>query len=849
MARSDGAVYIQTLVDTKGFDKGMNTIEKRLDNLSGAVKKLGGVIASVFAVQQLVRFGKEAVELGSDLQEVQNVVDVTFTSMAKQVNEFAKSAGESAGLSETMAKRYVGTFGAMAKAFGFVEQDAFNMSTSLTQLAGDVASFYNITQDEAYTKLKSVFSGETETLKDLGIVMTQSALDAYAMAKGFNKTTRQMTEQEKVALRYQFILDQLSSAQGDFARTSDSWANQVRILSLNFDTFKANVGKALINIFTPFLKMLNQIVSKMAQLSQYFVAFSEMLVGKSTSGGGGSPNKTLQNISSGFDDVSNSAEKAKKAQAKYLSGLDEIRTFTSSDKEEGSSSGFDISGLQNTTGVLENELSNTADLIAELEQRFPKLIKFLKDSFEKIKEIIHDFSVGDFYEAGQDISDLVVSIFDFFSDAIDSVDWKGLGNKIGDFLAGIDWIRIITSALKLKINIWKAIAELWFGSFQKAPFETFFLTAFGVLNFTPLGKLLAGNIITSLTSALKKGNFAKKISEAFTLALGGAGTFKESFTAIFGSVGTIISGIVAVVGGAITAIVNFIDMLNEGFSWFNEIMMLIGVAFTTVGAILLGAPAVVAGVVAGITASIATLIVVVKDNWETITEVFTQFDNYLQTVFEKDWTESFVILGEIFNAFSHTLNDLWNGSIKTTFQGIVNFISGVFTGDWRRAWEGVKSIFEGIMNGFKAVAEAPINAIIGAFNGLISGLEKGLNHVIDMINDIEFDVPDWIPVVGGKSFNINIPKIKAPKIPYLATGAVIPPNAPFLAMLGDQKSGTNVEAPLSTIEQAVRNVVGNGAGQVIHAHLYLDGKEILTSVIDTAKFQQATTGLNPLLLG
>ena len=849
MARSDGAVYIETLVDTQGFGRGMNTIERRLNNLSGAVKRLGGVIASVFAIQQLVAFGKEAIKLGSDLEEVQNVVDVTFTSMSKQVDEFAKNAQKSAGLSETMAKRYVGTFGAMAKAFGFVEHDAFNMSTTLAQLAGDVASFYNITQDEAYTKLKSVFSGETETLKDLGIVMTQSALDAYAMAKGFNKTTRQMTEQEKVALRYQFILDQLSTAQGDFARTSDSWANQVRILSLNFDTFKANVGKALINIFTPFLKMLNQIVEKMAQFSAYFVAFSEMLFGKSSSGGG-SPNKTLETISSGYEDVANSAQKAKKAQSQYLSGLDEIRTFTSSQKEEGGgSSGFDISGLQNTTGVLEDELTNTADLIAELEQRFPRLIKFLKDSFEKIKEILYDFSVGDFYEAGQDISDLVVGIFDFFSDAIDSVDWKGLGNKIGEFLAGIDWLRIITSALKLKINIWKAIAELWFGSFQKAPFETVFLTAFGMLNFTPLGKLLAGKIITSLTGAFKKGGLVSKLKEVFQLALGGAGTFKESFTAIFGNVGTIISGIVAVVSGAITAIVNFIDMLNEGFSWFNEIMMLIGVAFTTVGAILLGAPAVVAGVVAGITASIATLIVVVKDNWETITEVFTQFDNYLQTVFEKDWTESFGILGEIFNAFSHTLNDLWNGSIKTTFQGIVNFISGVFTGDWRRAWEGVKSIFEGIMNGFKAVAEAPINAIIGAFNGLISGLEKGLNHVIDMINDIEFDVPDWIPVVGGKSFNINIPKIKAPKIPYLATGAVIPPNAPFLAMLGDQKSGTNVEAPLSTIEQAVRNVVGNGAGQVIHAHLYLDGKEILTSVIDTAKFQQATTGLNPLLLG
>ena len=227
-----------------------------------------------------------------------------------------------------MTKKFVD---AGCKAFGFAESEAFSMSTALTQLAGDVASFYNISQDEAYTKLKSVFTGETETLKDLGVVMTQNALDSYALAKGMGKTTKQMSEQEKVALRYSFVLDQLSAAQGDFARTSDSWANQTRILSLNFDTFKANIGQALINIFTPFLKIINQIVSKMAQLSSYFVAFSEMLVGKSTSGGGGSPGAVLEDLAGGYDDVTDSAQKAEKAQNKYLSGLDEIRTFTSKD--------------------------------------------------------------------------------------------------------------------------------------------------------------------------------------------------------------------------------------------------------------------------------------------------------------------------------------------------------------------------------------------------------------------------------------------------------------------------------------------------------------------------------------
>lgn len=139
--------------------------------------------------------------------------------MSKQVDTFAQGAAASFGLSETMAKKFTGTFGAMAKAFGFNEKAAYEMSTALTGLAGDVASFYNISQDEAYTKLKSVFTGETESLKDLGVVMTQSALDSYTLANGFGKTTKAMSEGEKVALRYKFVQDQLALASGDFIRT------------------------------------------------------------------------------------------------------------------------------------------------------------------------------------------------------------------------------------------------------------------------------------------------------------------------------------------------------------------------------------------------------------------------------------------------------------------------------------------------------------------------------------------------------------------------------------------------------------------------------------------------------
>lgn len=199
--------------------------------------------ASIVAITAAAaKFTKSALQLASDLEEVQNVVDVAFGDMSKSVDVWAKSASQNFGLSETLAKKYAGLYGAMSKSFGFANEDAAKMGTTLAGLAGDVSSFYNINSDDAYKKLKSVFSGETETLKDIGIVMTQNALDQYAMEQGYNKTTKQMTEQEKVALRYKFVMDGLSQVSGDYVRTAGSWANMTRTAKLEIQSLTAEVG-------------------------------------------------------------------------------------------------------------------------------------------------------------------------------------------------------------------------------------------------------------------------------------------------------------------------------------------------------------------------------------------------------------------------------------------------------------------------------------------------------------------------------------------------------------------------------------------------------------------------------
>ena len=713
MAKSDGSVIINTLLDTQGFGKGVKSMKGQMNGLTSAIGKLGAAIGLAFGVKALVDFGKSAIDLGSDLQEVQNVVDVTFSTMNEAVNEFARNAAQTAGLSETMAKRYTGTFGAMAKAFGFAESEAFDMATSLTQLSGDVASFYNLTQDEAYTKLKSVFTGETESLKDLGVVMTQTALDSFAMAKGYGKTTKEMSEQEKVALRYAFVLDQLSASQGDFVRTSDSWANQTRVLSLNFDTLKANIGQALINIFTPFLKVLNQIVDKMAQLSQRFVEFSEMLVGKSTSGGGGSPGETVEEIAQGFDDVTDATKEAEKAQKSYLGGLDEIRTFSINDTAIEDSSFVGVDTVVNTEKEDVNNLKKSYSIIDNI---LDKIVLLIKNK--------------DWNGLGEYLTDGIVGALDFLSEKLDDFDWEGLGEDIGDFLAGIDWVKIIKTGLKLKINIWEAIADVWFGSFDAAPIETSIMTALALLKFTGLGALLGGKIKKAI------------LGTAFATAIIGA-------FASLGGIAGILTTDLAVILGAGT---------------FTEI----AIALAT-----------------GLGGAILTAILGYNLGEKISVAIWPENKKYIEMSWKEQWKA-------IFDSFK-------DGSFIGAFELIGEDIAECFT------------------NAFEKIKEAWTNLAIEFSKWQV---QSGI------------DIMDFIQVLPSK-------------VPGLATGAVIPPNAPFMAMLGDQRHGTNIEAPLETIKQAVAEVVGNSGGGQYAFTAQINRRTLFEEMIDEAKLRQSTSGRNP----
>lgn len=394
-SNSVGSVAIDLFLNNKDFNRDVsknvknteNTYKKSFSNIAQSgtslFNKLGKLAVASGLIYGMGKFGKQAVQLGSDLEEVQNVVDVVFNGMTEKVNSFSQNAITTAGLSETVAKKYMGTYGAMNKSFGFTTEQSFEMSKAITQLTGDVASFYNLSNDLAYTKLKSIWTGETETLKDLGVVMTQNALDQYALANGYGKTTDKMSEQEKVALRYAFVQQKLAVASGDFARTQDGWANQTRVLTLRWQQFMATVGQGLINIFTPVVKMLNLLIGKLQVFANAFKNFTEVLFGKSK---GSSATSTITDINSGLSDIgsnaigsANDTDKAAKKIKRALGDMDELNIINN---QNNSSSSLNSGGLSN--GVENVQMPSEIDVSGGVTS---KLAEKLKELMQPLKEI------------------------------------------------------------------------------------------------------------------------------------------------------------------------------------------------------------------------------------------------------------------------------------------------------------------------------------------------------------------------------------------------------------------------------------------------------------------------------
>lgn len=422
-------------------------------SLKTAHSNLGNLLKTALGfatLQGVFNFAKEAVNLGSDIAEVENVVNTAFGSMAQHAYDFASTATEQFGLSELAAKQYSGTMMAMLKSSGVAQAQAAKMSTTLAGLAGDIASFYNIETDEAFYKLRAAISGETEPMKALGVNMNIVNLEAFAMSQGINKAYKEMTLAEQATLRYNYIMAKTTDAQGDFARTVDSFANQWRLLKLNMQSVAAVLGQGIIAGILPIIKALNALMGKLMQAAKAFRDFMYTLMGKkieSTTSGIVNDLAGIGDASDGFGDLGDAAEEAgKKINKNLLLPIDELNilTDTSDDLKDalGGIGDVDMGMGDAFEGLTEEPVNEWAKRIRDA---------FLAQDWEELGKTIAELvNIGlkKVYDAIIDITPKVEKALKAFAEVFNSfvkyLDWDLLGRTIG---AGINLITTAINAL------------------------------------------------------------------------------------------------------------------------------------------------------------------------------------------------------------------------------------------------------------------------------------------------------------------------------------------------------------------------------------------------------------------
>ena len=408
---------------------------QRLGSGSSGLKTASFNLSALFktaigfkAIQGLVDFGRSAVDLGSQITEVENVVDVSFGSMSDKAYQFASTAKEQFGLSELAAKTYSGTMMAMLKSSGVAQNAASDMSITLAGLAGDMASFFNLDTDVAFQKIRAGISGEIEPLRQLGINMSVANMEAYALSQGITTSYNAMTQAEKATLRYNYLMSVTSDMQGDFARTAGTWANQVRLLTLNFQSLSAVIGQGLIAGILPAIQAINALMSKLMQAANVFRNFMYVLMGKKLKGSQTGVSDVVSDLggietagddaSSGLDDATSSAKKLKKALS--VLPFDQLNQLTDNSNDSGTASKSLGSGL-----------GDLADSFAGIQDSLDEVLTVDETPINKwASKIRKAFLAKDWEGVGTTIADMLNL---GMKKVYDVINWNNVGSKITEF--------------------------------------------------------------------------------------------------------------------------------------------------------------------------------------------------------------------------------------------------------------------------------------------------------------------------------------------------------------------------------------------------------------------------------
>lgn len=731
-----------------------NELRKEIGNanksIAGLQKSANKGTAGVFKAFKMLKTGivalgigkviKDSITSGMDAIESDSLFETSLGASADAVRSWSDEVANTLGLSAVAMRKNTGVIYNMTSSMGVAEDSALKMSKGVSLLSEDMASFYNLDSTEAFNKLRAGLTGETEPLKALGILVDENTVKQVAYQEGIAQTGAELTNEQKVLARYVAILKQTGNAQGDLARTINSPANQLRQLKqsvtdlgIAFSNFLMPVVSAVLPYLTAFTKVITQALNSLASF-----------LGLTSKGTSDETKKIADNFGGIGGDIDKADKKAKKLKS-TLAGFDEMNVLQ--DNSSDSSSGTGTGAVGGDTGF-----------------------------------------------------------------------------NLGEYDAHLDWVNSRTDEISQKIkDAFSGIGDFIKGIWNSEPAQAFVgaVVTYGETLWTywsTLGQSLFTNITTTWTNI--KDNLGGTMTNICTL-------WTNMWTDIQGGIQTwgqpIINGVNGVFNSIwADAIDPYLQLITGVWKDFSGILVELWNEH--------GAP-----LVNNIGEFVNEIVSLFQSIWDNVLEpIITPFLETLSWLWDKHIKGLIKNVGdfvmklvngalEIYNKFIspivkwllEKLAPVWSflagtvigvigdivavivdiaSAIFKALGGIVDFITGIFTGNWKKAWDGVKSIFTGIWDALVGILKFPLNLIISALNGLIGGLNK-----------IGFDIPDWVPVIGGKRFGFNIPKI-----PKLAQGGIV--DSPTVAMIGE--AGKEAVMPLERNTGWIDQLAGKLADKI-----------------------------------
>lgn len=774
----------------------------------------------------LVNFGKKAIEVASDLTEVQNVVDVTFGSMANQVNEFASSATKEFGLSELSAKKFTSTMGAMLKSSGLTGQAVTDMSIEMAKLTADMASFYNLDAETAFQKIRSGISGETEPLKQLGINMSVANMEAYALSQGINTAWREMTQAEQTMLRYNYLLSVTGDAQGDFSRNTGTWANQVKLLKEQWQEFMGLMGEALIKILLPAVKFLNRVLDVLIKIANAIGQIYSMITGKEVKA------ESANNIAESNMDIADTAidaadgegkladgiGKAAKAAKKALAPFDELNIL-----QQNLGSGSAGSGLGDLFTPSKSEINTTIET------------KQVDDGLEETKKKWEGFLIwfGDKWTKLREMMEVPIQvpapIFATIPDPIYRPNWglelppikkptfPPIPSPVYRPNWGLETPKVPAPVFpKIPVPVYEPV---WNLVPPPVPAVDYSQYAFSLEEMKIRTAETFVRIQENIGIALETLNTNIGISYEW---------LKETTAGLLLELETDVATVMEKIDTNISTVLETIET-NYGIHKENVATLATGIA-----------TALVTNINAGLStmgANVNKTIGTVQNNLQIFGKNVGNIAVEIAKGFANNLSEGFKTASQNFATFANTvgsnLKAFGSGFLRASAETAKGFVSNMVSG-FAKVWENFKNLMAGL--GERVSGWFSANKEVITKTAITAGIVVGAGALALL-------APAAIPYVAGALGGLAT-------VPALAKGGIT--DGPMYALIGDNPGGKEVVSPLDTLQDMLVSAVGTammetnqfdkGNSQPIVVKTYLDGREVARAIYEPLEDEKGRRG-------